>query len=51
MAKPSASSGGRIRFGGFEADVYSGELRKHGIRVRVQEQPFIVLTALLERPG
>jgi len=40
-----------IRFGTYEADVRSGELRKHGIRLRLQEQPFQVLCLLLERPG
>jgi DNA-binding response OmpR family regulator len=29
----------------------AGELRKHGMRVRLQEQPFQVLTMLLEHPG
>ena len=40
-----------IRFGVFEVDPRSGELRKAGARIRVQEQPFKVLLALLERPG
>lgn len=40
-----------IRFGVYEADVRSGELRKHGIRLRLQDQPFQVLVMLLERPG
>lgn len=35
----------------FELDPAAGELRKHGVRVRLQEQPFRVLTALLEKPG
>src|SRR5258707_10342778 len=42
---------GRLRFGVFELDLRAGELRKHGLRVRLQEQPFQVLTALLEHPG
>ena len=42
---------GLIRFGSFEVDLHSGELRKHGIRVRLQEQSFQVLQVLLERPG
>jgi len=42
---------GRLRFGVFELDLHAGELRKHGLRVRLQEQPFQVLAALLERPG
>ena len=40
-----------FRFGAFEIDVSRGELRKHGLRVRIQQQPYQVLTALLERPG
>jgi TolB-like protein/DNA-binding winged helix-turn-helix (wHTH) protein/Flp pilus assembly protein TadD len=42
---------GRLCFGVFELDLRAGELRKHGMRVRLQEQPFQVLTMLLERPG
>ena len=41
----------RIRFGAFEADPHSGELRKNGIRVQLQDQPFRVLALLLSRPG
>ena len=40
-----------FRFGPFEADVQAGELRKDGVRVPLQEQPFLVLAALLDRPG
>jgi len=40
-----------VRFGDFEVDLGAGELRKHGLRLRLQEQPFEVLTALLEHPG
>jgi DNA-binding winged helix-turn-helix (wHTH) protein/tetratricopeptide (TPR) repeat protein len=40
-----------IRFGIFEADLSSGELRKGGSRIRLQEQPFQILAMLLERPG
>src|ERR1700721_1276619 len=42
---------GRLRFGVFELDLRSGELRKHGLLVRLQEQPFQVLTMLVENPG
>jgi TolB-like protein/DNA-binding winged helix-turn-helix (wHTH) protein/Flp pilus assembly protein TadD len=42
---------GRLRFGVFELDLRAGELRKHGLRVRLQEQPFQVLAALVEHPG
>jgi Tol biopolymer transport system component/DNA-binding winged helix-turn-helix (wHTH) protein len=41
----------RYRFGLFEADSESGELRKAGTRIRLQAQPFRVLLCLLERPG
>jgi len=40
-----------LRFGAFDVDLDAGELRKQGLRLRLQEQPFQVLTALLERPG
>jgi len=42
---------GTVRFGSFEADLHSGEVRKSGSRVKLQEQPFKVLQLLLERPG
>src|SRR5580692_3110366 len=42
---------GRLRFGVFEVDLRSGELRKHGLRVRLQEQPFQVLAMLVEHSG
>jgi TolB-like protein/DNA-binding winged helix-turn-helix (wHTH) protein/Tfp pilus assembly protein PilF len=42
---------GRLRFGVFEVDLLAGELRKHGLQVRLQEQPFQVLAILLERGG
>jgi len=41
----------RIRFGDFEADLSTGELRKAGRLVRLQDQPFRVLKCLLESPG
>ncbi len=44
-------SGDRVRFGVFELDLRSGELRKAGGRVGLQEQALQVLTTLLERPG
>jgi TolB-like protein/DNA-binding winged helix-turn-helix (wHTH) protein len=46
-----ADSSGMFRFGDFEADTRSGELRKNGVRVPLQEQPFQVLSVLLVRPG
>src|ERR1700747_3100453 len=44
-------SSGILRFATFEVDLRAGELRKQGKRIKVQEQPFHVLTVLLERPG
>lgn len=41
----------RYRFGAFEADANTGELRRRGIRIRLNTQPFQLLTMLLERPG
>ncbi len=40
-----------IRFGLFEVDVRAGQLRKHGMRVRLQDQPFHILAVFLEQPG
>ena len=40
-----------LRFGTFEVDLRAGELRKQGVRIKLQEQPFHVLTLLLQRPG
>ncbi|HZI72891.1 MAG TPA: winged helix-turn-helix domain-containing protein, partial [Gemmatimonadales bacterium] len=40
-----------IRFGDFEVDQRAGELRRHGTKVKLQQQPFRVLVRLLERPG
>jgi DNA-binding winged helix-turn-helix (wHTH) protein len=42
---------GKIKFGVYELDADSPELRKHGVVVRLQEQPLRVLVALTERPG
>src|SRR6476620_4798131 len=41
----------RLEFGSFEFDIAAGELYRRGERVRLQEQPRQVLSALLERPG
>ena len=46
-----ARSSGLVRFGVFEADLRSGELRKNGAKIRLPGQPFEVLAAMLERPG
>jgi cholera toxin transcriptional activator len=52
MATPHSSSPHRVvHFGLFEIDLAAGELRKNGLRVHLQEQPFQILQVLLERPG
>ena len=43
--------GRRYRFGVFEADAVTGELRRQGIKLRLNAQPFEVLLMLLSRPG
>src|ERR1700730_5391670 len=40
-----------IRFAVFEVDLESAELRKHGIKIKLQQKPFQILALLLERPG
>jgi DNA-binding winged helix-turn-helix (wHTH) protein len=42
---------GPLRFGVFEVDLGARELRKRGVRMKLQDQPFRVLEALLENPG
>jgi DNA-binding winged helix-turn-helix (wHTH) protein/Tol biopolymer transport system component len=50
--KVTVNNGNRtIRFGAFEADLPSGEIRKSGSRIKLQDQPFKVLQILLEHPG
>jgi len=46
-----ASSTDRVQFGVFELDLQSAELRKQGVKVKLQEQPLKVLQVLLENPG
>ena len=46
-----ASSTDRVQFGVFELDLQRAELRKHGVKVKLQEQPLKVLQVLLENPG
>ena len=49
---PTSVPGPRtFRFGDFELDLRAGELRKHGVRLRLQGQPLQVLAALLNRAG
>src|SRR6266571_8204341 len=44
-------SRGAVRFGVFEVDLRAGELRKQGVKIKLQEQPFHLLQMLLEHPG
>src|SRR5258708_20626321 len=48
---PANSSSRIIRFSTFEVNLQTGELRQRGQKLKLQEQPFQVLAALLERPG
>ena len=41
----------RVRFDAYDVDMRSGEVRKHGIRLKLHRQPFQVLSLLLEHPG
>ena len=47
---PGDNAGRVFRFGVFEANEATGELRKHGVRIKLHSQPFKVLLLLLERP-
>src|SRR5712692_6096016 len=47
----AAGSSRIVRFGVFEVDLRSGELRKQGLKIRLQEQPLQVLALLLDYPG
>jgi len=47
----SSESASIRRFGRFELDLRAAELRKNGIKLRIQDQPYQVLLKLLERPG
>ena len=49
--KQSTLPANSVRFGVFEFDLRSGELRKHGIRIKLQEQPCQILAILLEHRG
>ena len=49
--EPASSTRKNMRFGAFELDARAGELSKHGIRLRLQDQPFRVLRVLLEHAG
>jgi TolB-like protein/DNA-binding winged helix-turn-helix (wHTH) protein len=49
---PSSTASTKIfRFGVFEVDLKASEIRKHGLRLKLPEQPFQILAVLLEKPG
>src|SRR5262249_29596384 len=48
---PNADQPRIIRFDFFEVDLRAGELRKSGVKVKLQEQPFRILVTLLQHPG
>jgi DNA-binding response OmpR family regulator len=49
---PSQVYNSRIaRFGAYEVDLTAGQLRKSGVRIKLQDRPFQILSVLLERPG
>ena len=50
-AAPPTKTSRSVRFGSFEVDLSTGELRKGGLKVKLHGQPFEVLAILLERPG
>jgi TolB-like protein/DNA-binding winged helix-turn-helix (wHTH) protein/Tfp pilus assembly protein PilF len=50
VPRPQIPSG-RLRFGPYEVDLRSGEVRKRGIKIAIQDQPFRVLQVLIERSG
>ena len=46
-----SGNGRPIRFGVFEVDLRTGELRKQGLKIRLRDQPFQILLLLLAHPG
>src|SRR5262244_815537 len=48
--KSAAGDSRIIRFGAFELDRHAGELRKQGLKIRLQEQPLRILQMLLAKP-
>src|SRR6476620_8264910 len=49
--EPDAQQPRLYRFGAFDVDLVEGELRRHGVRLKLNEKPFQVLCVLLERAG
>ena len=51
MSETAAHAHRLVRFGVYELDLHSGELRKSGARLSLQQQPLQLLSVLLEQPG
>src|SRR6266850_4154413 len=51
MSVPSTSSPSVVRFGSHEVDLRAGELRRSGVKVKLEGQPLQILALLVERPG
>ena len=51
MVQTPTSASQVVRFGVFEVDLQAAELRKNGVKIKLQEQPFQILALLLKRPG
>lgn len=49
--EPQPGRAQSTRFGPFEVNLRAGELRKHGLKIRLQDQPFQILAMLLAHPG
>jgi DNA-binding winged helix-turn-helix (wHTH) protein len=49
--RPGMQSASIVRFGAFEFDQRAGELRKHGLKIKLQDQPSQILVILLKEPG
>ena len=51
MATEKGTNYRPLRFSSFEVNLRAGELRKYGVRIKLQDQPFQILAILLEKPG
>jgi DNA-binding winged helix-turn-helix (wHTH) protein/WD40 repeat protein len=51
LGRPRTEGEHLRRFGAFELDTHTGELRKYGARIKLADQPFRILVALLDQPG
>jgi DNA-binding response OmpR family regulator len=51
MGRVPPATNRTIPFGVFEVDLRAGELRKRGVKVKLQEQPLQILQILLDNPG